>query len=384
MSASCLPRLACLALLFASAWAAAEAPAAAAGPDAAAIVAEYGLREDSRPMSSYPGWAPQRVVVAAPAGIAGMLPDFAERLQAVAADVELVIHTGDPFAMSAELLSGADGLIGLCTPETLARADGRLLWLHNYSVGMDLCAGLEEADFKDRVFTNSKRLSGPDIAEHAVAMVLALARNFPAFQRAQAERDWQRSLARGSRFGELRGKTLLVVGLGGIGTEVAWRAHGLGMRVIATRNSRREGPDFVEYVGLPDELHRLAGDADVVVNALPLTADTADLFDRAFFAAVKPGAIFVSVGRGKSTVTADLVAALESGRLYGAGLDVTEPEPLPADSPLWSMDNVIITPHVSATGADSARRIATIAIENLRRYVAGEPLLNLVDMRAGY
>jgi len=175
-----------------------------------------------------------------------------------------------------------------------------------------------------------------------------------------------------------------VVGLGGIGTEIAWRANGLGMTVIATRNSSRPGPDFVEYVGLSDELPALAARADVIVNALPLTSATTGIFDRAFFDKAKPGAIFISVGRGGSTVTADLIAALESGKLYGAGLDVTDPEPLPADSPLWAMSNVIITPHVSAASADSMKRVAAIAAENLRRYVDGGRLLNIVNMKAGY
>jgi phosphoglycerate dehydrogenase-like enzyme len=215
-------------------------------------------------------------------------------------------------------------------------------------------------------------------------MLLAISRGLPAYLHSQAENKWDRSRSQQVRFGELKGKTLLVVGLGGIGTEVAWRAHGLGMRITATRNSSRSGPEYVDYVGLADELHKLAGEADVVVNALPLTAGTAGLFDQDFFAAIKPGAIFLSVGRGGSTVTADLLAALEKGTLYGAGLDVTDPEPLPDNSPLWQLPNVIITPHVSAAGIGSARRNAVIAVENLRRYVAGEPLLNLVDMRAGY
>lgn len=175
-----------------------------------------------------------------------------------------------------------------------------------------------------------------------------------------------------------------MAGLGGIGTEVARRAHGLGMRVTATRNSSREGPDFVSYVGLADELGKLAGEADVVVNALPLTGQTTGLFDAELFAQIKPGAIYINVGRGKTTDSAALVAALESGHLYGAGLDVTEPEPLPEDSPLWLLPNVIITPHVAAAGGDSLQRTALIATENLRRYVSGEPLLNLVDMEAGY
>jgi phosphoglycerate dehydrogenase-like enzyme len=131
-------------------------------------------------------------------------------------------------------------------------------------------------------------------------------------------------------------------------------------------------------------LPKLAAQADVVVNALPLTPDTTGLFDADFFKAVKPGAIFISVGRGASTDTDALVAALQSGQLYGAGLDVTDPEPLPGDSPLWQLDNVIITPHVSGAGGNSWGRVALVAVENLRRYVAGEPLLNVVDMRAGY
>ena len=176
-----------------------------------------------------------------------------------------------------------------------------------------------------------------------------------------------------------------MVGLGGIGTEVAWRANSLGMEVTATRNSSREGPDFLEYVGLPDELPVLAAQADVVVNALPLTDRTTGIFDRAFFDNMKPGAIFISVGRGATTVTADLVAALEAGKLFAAGLDVTDPEPLPADSPLWQMSNVIITPHVSAASSPgSMQRTAIIAAENLRRYVDGGNLLNVVNMQAGY
>ena len=156
------------------------------------------------------------------------------------------------------------------------------------------------------------------------------------------------------------------------------------MRVVATRNSSREGPAFVEYVGLSNELLALTATADVIANALPLTPNTRKLFDKTFFDATKPGAIFLSVGRGLSTDSDALVAALKSGRLGGAGLDVTDPEPLPSDHELWQLDNVIITPHVSSTSINTAQRILTIVEENLRRYMAGEPLLNVVDWRRGY
>ncbi len=353
-------------------------------PEALAIIERLQLRAASERMDSHANWAPKRVIVSAPPLFTQLVPDFAERLRAAAPGIELDIDQSGQWVPSKEQLTGADALIGLCIPQTIAQVDSNFLWLHSYFVGMDRCATLTDAQITNRVFTNGKRLSGPTIAEHAIAMMFAISRGLPAYQRAQAEHTWARDVADDVRFGELEGKTLLVVGLGGIGTEVARRAHGVGMRVIATRNSSRNGPDFVDYVGLSDELHKLAGEAHVIVNALPLTEKTTGLFDAEFFAAARKGAMFLSVGRGKSTVTTDLVAALESGQLYGAGLDVTDPEPLPADSPLWDMPNVIITPHTSAAGADSLRRGATIAIENLRRYVAGEPLLNVVNMQAGY
>ncbi len=362
--------------------------AAAAGveptPQATRIIDEFNLREAATPIANHPNWHPQRVVVSLPASLSAVQPNLEQRLQDTAAGVELVIDRSDHFILSAQVLAGADAIIGLCSPTTMGNAAPQLLWLHSYFVGVDRCVGLSEEQIEGRVFTNTKRLSGPAIAEHTIAMMLSLARGLPAYERAQGANTWDRSLAGRVRFGEIKGKTVLIVGLGGIGTQVAWRAHGLGMRVIATRNSSREGPDYVDYVGLADELHTLAAEADVVVNTLPLTSKTTGLFDQAFFDKIKPGAIFISVGRGKSTVTADLIAALESGKLYGTGLDVTEPEPLPADSPLWQMNNVIITPHVSAAGQGSMARVATITVENLRRYLAGERLLNIVDMRAGY
>jgi len=371
-------------LLLCAAFASQHALASTPSPAAQALIAELGLTPSATPISKHPSWQPQRVVVMLLPAMGTATPEFEQELKQAAGDVELVFDRSGGFVVPAKLLAGADAVIGICTPPLLQNADARLLWIHNYSVGMEHCTGLSENQRQRLVFSNNKRLSGPAIAEHAIAMLLALTRNLPAYQKAQGEGKWTRELSDTVSFGELKGKTLLVVGLGGIGTEIAWRAHGLGMRVIATRSSSREGPDFVDYVGLPDELNTLAAKADVVANALPLTPATTGIFNKAFFAALKPGAIFLSVGRGKSTVTADLIAALESGKLFGAGLDVTEPEPLPKESLLWRLPNVIITPHVSAAGADSPRRTMIIAAENLRRYVAGEPLLNVVDMSKGY
>ncbi len=351
--------------------------------DAANIIQELGLREASKPLSRQPGWAPSKILVSAPPFLTSITPGYLQQLRGAAGTAELVIDDSGAFVPDPALLQGVDAVIGLCDPATMT-AGADLIWVHNYFVGMDRCASLTSEQVSGRTFTNGKRLSGPAIAEHSIAMMLSLARGLPAYYRAQMDSKWDNNLRQQVRFGELKDKTLLVVGLGGIGTEVAWRAHGLGMKVTAIRNSSRSGPDYVSYVGLSDELMILAADADVVVNALPLTSKTAGLFNETFFAKVKKGSLFISVGRGKSTDTDALIVALESGRVYGAGLDVTDPEPLPAESPLWLMDNVIITPHSSTAGSDSFRRGAIIAVENLRRYVAGEPMLNVVNMDAGY
>src|SRR5438874_312662 len=148
--------------------------------------------------------------------------------------------------------------------------------------------------------------------------------------------------------------------------------------------SGRTGPDYVSYVGLPDELLKLAKDADFVVNCTPLTPQTTGIFNKELFATLRPSAYFISVGRGRSTVTADLIAALENGKLAGAGLDVVDPEPLPPQSPLWHLPNVIITPHVSAETAVAELQRNAVLVENLRRYVAGEPMLSVVDIERGY
>jgi phosphoglycerate dehydrogenase-like enzyme len=222
------------------------------------------------------------------------------------------------------------------------------------------------------------------MAEHVMAMTLAWARGLHFYIPERMAGRWTREMPPPGRMLTLEGKTMLVVGLGGIGVEVAQRAHALGMRVVATRASGREGPPFVNYVGLPDELAKLAAQADVVVNTVPLTPATTGMFDAKFFAGVKHGAFFVNVGRGRSVVQADLVAALRSGQLGGAGLDVTDPEPLPADSPLWQMQNVILTPHVSAQSDLGDETRFAIGIENLRRYAAGEKMLSVVDVGKGY
>lgn len=353
-------------------------PASASEPDprASALIAELGLSASTQAARDLAGWqVPKRIVVAHADArrLAG--------LQASAPGVEL-LAAAEGQKLN-EQLREAQAVIGLCDAATLAAAES-LHWIQVLWVGVERCVALPGLAERGIVLTNMQRTSAAPIAEHAIAMMMALARGLPRFAEAQQQGNWRGEETNRVPLRELGGRTLLVVGLGGIGTEVARRAHGLGMRVIATRNSSRTGPSFVARVGLSEELLAFAAEADVVVNATPLTADTTGLFDQRFFAALKPGAYFINVGRGRSVVSADLLAALQNGRLAGAGLDVTDPEPLPSDHPLWQQANVIITPHVAASSDLQGERYWIVVAENLRRYVAGEPLLNVVDIRRGY
>jgi len=346
-----------------------------AGPRAVELIERLELREHAVPSRELPGWrAPQRIVVSP------RLPAFAlASLREAVPGVEIAV-LADAGPARAEQLAGTQAVIGLCDADTVAAAPS-LHWIQTMNVGVEDCVSVPGLAQRGIVLSNMQRTSAPPIAEHAIAMMMSLARGLPRYAVHQQAQRWQ---GERQHMRELGGKTLLVVGLGGIGTEVARRGHGLGMRVIATRNSSREGPDFVAKVGLSDELLALAAEADVVISAVPLTPDTTDLFDQAFFDAMKPGGYFINMGRGRSAVTDDLVAALRSGQLAGAGLDVTEPEPLPAGHPLWTLPNVIISPHVSSGSDVQGQRFELLLVENLRRYVAGEPLLNVVDIERGY
>jgi phosphoglycerate dehydrogenase-like enzyme len=340
------------------------------------LVKRYGLEESKVPVRERAGWAPPRKVL-----IWNRTPQLLSTLQSAAPGVELIPATNQ--AEAVKLAADADAVIGFCSEEVL-EAGPRIRWVQVFWAGVEGCVSVPALRERAVLLTNMQRVAGPVMAEHVVAMMLAFARGLQFFIPERAAGRWTDEPPSSVRMVTIEGKNVLVVGLGGIGTEVARRAHALGMRVTATRASGREGPDFVSYVGLPDELHKLAADADFIVNTTPLTPQTTGIFNTAFFAAAKPGAYFFNVGRGGSVVEADLVAALESGRIAGAGLDVTDPEPLPATSALWKMQNVIITPHVSSDsdlGLDA--RVAVIR-ENLRRYVAGERMLSEVDLGKGY
>ena len=306
---------------------------------------------------------------------------------------------------AAEYLDTAEVLVGWprLPKGALARA-GKLRWVQSLSAGVER---IDAADFQDRVLTNASGVAAVAMAEYTIGMMLMFAKGFPHMMRRQRERVWDRRFeAR-----ELSGKTCGVVGMGAIGGETARRAAALGMRVLAIRRSvtARESfdplflpppiptpassptsnlepqPSNLGHELLPPaELHDLLRASDYVVLAAPLTPETRHMIGRDELAQMRRSAVLINVGRGALVDEGALIDALRDGVIAGAGLDVFEQEPLPAESPLWEMDNVVVTPHFSAGSDRYAERAADIVCENLRRYLSGEPLVNIVDPRRGY
>jgi phosphoglycerate dehydrogenase-like enzyme len=306
-------------------------------------------------MRDMPGWREPRKIVMPDVGLSQ------HDLQTLLPGIEVVVARSE--AETLANVGGADAIIGSCYRNVIDAAKDAI-WVQVFSAGVDRCVGADRIADGSAVLTNMQKMSSPVIGEHVVALSLSLARRIPQFAKNMPGGEWHRRSDLSSGMLSVAGRTMLVIGLGGIGTEAARRAAALDMRVIGTRRSSREGPDFV-------------------VNALPLTTETTGLLDEKFFSAAKHGAFLINVGRGRTVVTDDLVAALESGQIAGAALDVTDPEPLPADHPLWQMDNVIITPHVASRDSNRVRHMILLK-ENLRRFAAGDALLNVVDPELGY
>jgi phosphoglycerate dehydrogenase-like enzyme len=342
----------------------------------ARLIADLGLQESATALADRTGWQlPRKIVVmGADAGrLAWMQPAAPGVTLVGAADRAEAIRVG----------SDADAVIGECVPE-LIQAGPRIRWVQRMYAGVERCVAIPAFAERGIVLTNMQKIAGPVMSEHVLALILGLTRGLATYIPAQKRGEWADEAVPESRMWSLEGKTLLVAGLGGIGSEVARRAQALGMNVIATRNTPREKPSYVSEQGLSTDLPAFVSRADVIVNALPLTPETKGVFDKKIFDTAKRGALFVNVGRGGTVVTADLIAALQDGRIGGAGLDVTDPEPLPADHPLWKVPNVIITPHVAAATDLGEEPRWLIARENLRRYVSGGKLLSEVDVKRGY
>jgi phosphoglycerate dehydrogenase-like enzyme len=316
------------------------------------------------------------------------------RIRAAAAPMQ-VVNARDEAEAAIEI-ADADALFGYLTPRLL-QAARKLRWAQSPTASMEkyLYAELVASPV---IVTNMRGIFSDVIADHVFGYILMFAKNFHIYLRQQMQAKW-RMLGRPEN--ELPGYggpgevhpsdraaitladcTLAVIGMGGIGAEVARRGLAFGMRVLGVDPktvAHASGSSIAIYP--PNQLHDVLAQADFVVIAAPHTPETYKLFNRERIRLMKKSAYLINVGRGVIVDLADLTAALQAGEIAGAGLDVYEFEPLPEEHPLWRMDNVILTPHCAAASPRVPQRHLATLLENLRRFVAGEPLLNVVDKR---
>lgn len=253
----------------------------------------------------------------------------------------------------------------------------KLTWIHSLSAGVE---GLIFSEIKNAntILTNSRGIHGIPVSEHVFAMMLAFTRGLDVFIRQQAKHQWKRTTV-----DEIHGKTIGIVGLGSIGREIAKKAKGMGMQVVASKQTMTTEL-FVDELYPPENLHELLSLSDFVVTALPLLEETKHLFTIKEFAAMKPSAYLINIARGGIIKQDDLVAALEQKLIKGACLDVFDEEPLPESSPLWDMQNVIITPHVAALSPSYLDRAIKLFADNLSRFQQNKEMLNIIDKAKGY
>ncbi len=258
-------------------------------------------------------------------------------------------------------------------------------WIQHWAAGVDSFTRQAELVARDFILTNGSGVHGIPISEHILAFLLAFARGLPCAIRAQAEHRWvEVPDPCGQHVFELHGKTMVLVGVGAIGARTAQVASALGIRVIGVRRDpSQDAPGVAEMVG-PDRLLAVLPQADFVVLTVPLTAETRGMIGERELRAMKPTTVVVNIGRGGTIQEDVLVRALQEGWIGGAGLDVFETEPLPEDSPLWDMPNVIVTSHYAGHNPSYNERAMAIFFDNLRRYTSDMPLLNVVDKTVGY
>ena len=314
--------------------------------------------------------------------VANLPPAMVEELARTAPNVRIVPARGEQVAKE---IVDADAMVGVSLTPGLLKIAPRLKWLHISSAGVEAHGSqvglFPELVASDIVVTNAKNIYGPQIADHAFAFLLALTRRLNVTIPRQHLEEWPPG-----REGmvELNGKTALIIGVGGIGSQIAQRAFGFGMKVIGV--DLRDIPTgvLVQRVVPPDRLDEVLPEADVVFISVPHTPRSEGMMGPREFELMKPGSYFIAMSRGRIYDHNALVKALDSRRLAGAGLDVTDPEPLPKGDPLWKFPNVVITPHTSGGSDNLQMRLDNLVKENIRRFGAGLPLLNVVDKKQGF
>jgi len=310
-------------------------------------------------------------------------PWFAERLRAEfpqleVQQIERYQGMGDALAESEIAIAWS------IRPEDFARAR-RLKWVHSTAAAVHQLM-FPELVASNVMVTNSRNVHAPVVAEHAITLVLALAKRLPQCMAFQQQAKWAQAAIYFEKptVRELSSSTAVVFGMGSIGREFTRRAKALGMHVIAVREHPERGPAGADEVVSPDQLTSILPRADFVVLAAPVTSRTKHVISSAALAAMRNDAYLVNVGRGPLIEDSALIAALESKTIAGAALDVFAEEPLPPDSPYWRLTNVLITPHTAAVTENLWERQYSLITENLRRYLNGSPLLDPVDKQIGY
>jgi len=311
------------------------------------------------------------------AQVARLSPGEIDLIRQAAPDAELLVAASHAEAMA--LAPEADALFGYLNAD-LFRAAPRLRWVQAPSAGVEVYL-FPELRHSHVILTNARGLAAAQMADHTLALLLALTRKIPAMLRDMGRRDWGSD---DQIAPELAGQTLLIVGLGSVGRLVAQRASAFDMRILATGFEGSPSIMRVDALHPPDNLTHILPHADHVAICCPLTPATYHLFDAPMLRRMKQSAFLINVARGGIVDREALATALEAGELAGAGLDVTEPEPLPDGHRLLTLENVILTPHCGGRSAMIRRRMIDLVADNLRRFTAGEPLRHVVDKRAGF
>jgi phosphoglycerate dehydrogenase-like enzyme len=308
-------------------------------------------------------------------------PEQLRELQSASPKVHVIGVTKDTVTKE---LPDADAFVGEITSEQVR--DGKnLKWVQIISAGVERALyppdGGDDLRKSNIILTNNKIVQGPEIADHAMAMLLYLTRDLSTFAENKRQQNWRPSQV---RLIELNGRTAVIIGVGGIGTQIAIRATAFGMNVIGVDPEDKPFVPFVKRFVKPDQLDEVLPEADVVFISTPLTPVSRKMMGARQFELLKPKAYFIAVSRGGIYDMNALVRGLDSQRLAGAGVDVTDPEPLPADHPLWKFPNVIITPHIAGRSDKDAARMFNTVKENIARFGDGRPLINVVDKQKGY
>lgn len=303
-----------------------------------------------------------------------------QQIQAVVPDAQLINAGYERVAdeiLDADLFCGHDRFQTVPWDEVVRH--GRLRWIQSSAAGMDHC--LKESVIASNIVVSSASgVLADQVAEQTLALMFGLARSLPVFFRAQLKKEFVRRPTR-----DIHRSTIGIVGFGGNGRRLAEVLAPFDVRIVATDVFPEDKPAHLAELWPPDRLDDLLSVADYVILAAPLNAHTRGIINRESLSKMKRNAFLINVARGSLVVEADLIAALRSGHLAGAGVDVTEVEPLPESSPLWDLENVIITPHVGGQAARRLDDMTNLYCENLRRYLGGQPLYNLLsDKRLGF